>query len=202
MKKIILMICCLLLIITPLSASALTPKIVDNAELLTADERATLEQRANALAGQYGFDVVILTTDSLNGVDSQSYADNFYDQNGYGVGPNYSGILLLLSMEYRDWAISTCGEAIYAFSDYGIQNIFFEIAGYLSENQYYFAFTTYLDSLEVYMEAFQNGAPIDGYVDDYHGPGSYEPGTQEDIIYYPTYDYAWSNEYRKSSAWS
>jgi uncharacterized protein len=173
------------MISTPLSVCALAPKVIDDAGLLTDSEIADLEQRARELADQYAMDVVILTVDSLNGEYVESYADDFYDQYGYGIGSDYTGLLLVLSMEYRDWAISTCGEAIYAFTDYAIQDVFSQISGYLSQDQYYYAFVAYLDALEVYMEAYRNGAPLDGFVDDYYGPGSYESGTQDEVIYYP-----------------
>ena len=187
MKRILIfLICGILLFVSPLSVAAQEPKIIDNAGLLTAAEIADLELRAKTLTDQYMLDVVILTVDSLDGKHAESYADDYYDQNGYGIGSDYSGILLLLSMEYRDWAISTCGEAIYTFSDYSIQDIFSQIAEYLSDDQYYFAFIAYLDAIEVYMHAYQDGTPIDDFTDDYYGPGSYEPGMQEEVIYYPT----------------
>ena len=186
MRKAFLWIMCgLLLIATPLSAAASGPQIIDDAGLLTDSQIYELEQRANDLANRYGMDVVILTVESIHGEFVQTYADDYYDQNGYGIGPDYSGLLLLLSMEYRDWAISTCGEAIYAFTDYGIQDVFSQISGYLSQEMYYLAFSTYLDAVEGYMEAYQNGMPLDGFAGEYYGPGSFENATPEDIIYYP-----------------
>lgn len=193
MKRVMLILLCLLLIIsTPLPARASAPKVVDDAGLLTDSEVADLEQRAQAIADQYGMDIVIVTVNSLGGKSSESFADDYFDENGYGIGPQYNGVLLLLSMEYRDWAISTCGEAIYALSDYGIQELFSQISGYLSQDIYYLAFITYLDALEVYFSAYENGSPIDGYPGNYDGPGIFIPGTQDEIVYYePIKDLQW-----------
>lgn len=95
-----------------------------------------MEEKAQALADAYRIDVVIVTVWSLDGKSSEAYADDFFDGNGYGYGQGNSGVLLLLAMEYRDWAISTCGDGIYALTDYGIESVFSQIAGSLSEDAY------------------------------------------------------------------
>ena len=173
-----------LLGLTP-SAYARTPRVVDEAGLLSGEEEQVLETRAGEISEKYGMDVVILTVYSLDGQDSESYADDYYDSHGYGLGGDNSGVLLLLSMEYRDWAISTCGEAIFALTDYGIQDVFSRIAPYLSEDEYYDAYLAYLDALEPYFEAYAQGSPIDGKAPAYDGPGTYHPGTQEETVYAP-----------------
>lgn len=164
---------------------AAEPKIVDDADILTESEETFLEAKAQSLVSEYGMDVVIVTIDTLHGRISSDYADDYFDYNGYGIGPDYSGVLLLLSMEEREWAISTCGDTIYALTDYGIQELFSSIAGYLSENRYYEAFDAYLGELPYYFEAYQSGKPIDGYLDPYDGPGSYEPAPGDGTVSYP-----------------
>ncbi len=186
MKKWIAFCLCLIFLLPlGLRAHAAPPKIVDDANLLSDSEEAALEEKAQALAAKYQMDVVIVTVWSLDGKSSEAYADDYFDYNGYGIGSDYSGVLFLLSMEYRDWAISTCGDTIYALTDYGIQSVFSDIAGYLSDDQYYRAFNAYLDGLDPYFQAYAQGDPIDGKPGDYDGPGSYEPGTQEDVVHYP-----------------
>jgi len=186
MKKSFLLLLCLTFLLSfAQPAFATEPKVVDYADILTDSEEVLLEAKAQALVTEYDMDVVILTIDSLNGRISSDYADDYFDYNGYGIGPDYSGVLLLLSMEEREWAISTCGDTIYALTDYGIQQLFSGIAGYLSENRYYEAFDTYLSDLPYYFKAYHSGKPIDGYRDPYEGPGSYEPVPGDDIVYYP-----------------
>ncbi len=193
MKRFFVLFLCLVFLIgTPLPAIATTSKVVDEAGLLTQTEISDLEKQAKALSDRYGMDIVLVTVKSLNGKTSESFADDFYDSNGYGIGSDSSGILLLLSMEYRDWAISTCGEAIYALTDYGIQGVFSEVSGYLSQDMYYSAFCAYLDALESYLRAYIDGSPIDGVAGGYDGPGTYIPGTQDDIVHYePVRDIPW-----------
>lgn len=196
MKRfLVLCLCLFILTCTPLSAFATAPRIVDDAGLLTQTEIADLETQAKALSDRYGMDIVIVTVDDLNGKSSESFADDYYDDNGYGIGLDFSGILLLLSTEYRDWAISTCGEAIYALTDYGVQRVFSEISGYLSQDQYYPAFCAYLDALEPYLKAYVDGSPIDGVAGNYDGSGIYIPGTQDDIVHYePVRDISWYSQ--------
>ena len=179
-----LLIVLLMLAVSAVPVLAVSPKIIDNADLLTDSETAALEAKAQALVDQYQMDIVILTVSSTNGRFIESYADDYYDNNGYGIGPDFSGVLMMLAMDTREWAISTCGDAIYALTDYGIEALFRAMADDLSTDEYYSAFSTYLEELPRYFEAFQNGEPIDGYHGGYDGPGTYIPGTQDDIIYY------------------
>lgn len=186
MKKTVLSILLCLLLVLPLanSASANDVKVIDDAGLFTAEETAALEEKAEKLVSTYDMDVVILTVWSLDGKTAEAYADDYFDYNGYGIGEDYSGVLFLISMEYRDWHMSTCGDAIYALTDYGIECVFSEMSSDLSSGNYYEAFDTYLDTLPTYFEAFKSGSPIDGYAGSYDGPGSYQPGTAEEHVYY------------------
>lgn len=185
MKRGISVIVCLLYLLCLIPAAyAQQPKIVDQAGLLTDDAVSTLNEKAQNLADTYGMDVVILTVDSLDGKSSMEYADDYYDDNGYGIGENHSGVLFLIAMEDRDWYMSTCGDAIYALTDYGIEAVFSEIAYYLSIDDFDTAFDVYLNTLPNYFSAYAAGTPIDGSAGSYDGPGSYEPGKQEETYYY------------------
>ena len=183
MKKIVSLLLCLCLSVLlpfPAAAQSTEPYIVDDADLLTPDQEAALEAMAESIGDEYQIYPIIVTVDSLNGAYVESFADDYYDNN-YGYD---SGILLLLAMDTREWAISTCGDAIYALTDYGLQELFSAMAGYLSENEFYEAFDAYLSELPRYFEAFEMGEPIDGYQGGYDGPGTYEPGSRDDVIYY------------------
>lgn len=156
------------------------PLIVDEADLLTAEEEASLETVAESLLEAYGVDIVILTVDSLDGKRPQDYADDYYDTQGYGVGEDYSGALFLLSMEERDLYVSTCGNAIYALTDYGIDQSTELALPYLSDGDYYGGFLAWLGALPEYFDALAEGTPIDG--SDY-SEGFYH-GDQEEVVYY------------------
>ena len=83
------------------------PRLVDRADLLSELEEEELEARLDEISERQQADVVVVTVNSLDGKSAQDYADDFYDYNGYGIGTDKSGILLLVSMEARDWHITT-----------------------------------------------------------------------------------------------
>lgn len=182
-KLFSLLLCLLLALALPMSAFSSEndlPKVVDNGELLTQEEENQLEQAARRLTDSLEIDIIIVTVNSLDGKSVQEYADDYYDSHGYGVGSENSGILLLLSMGTREWYMSTCGDAIYIFTDYGLQQLGDAILPDLSSGAYYSAFNRWLDALPRYVEAYQQGRPIDGYAppDDYYGE-------DEHVVYYP-----------------
>lgn len=183
-RKFVLFFVCLGLLLSIAisgNAEADLPYVVDNAGLLLREEETSLEEKAQSLRQEYAMDVVIVTVESLDGATPQDYADDYFDENGYGYGDNRSGVLLLLSMEERDWYISTSGDAIYALTDYGIQQSMELALTYFSHNGYYLGFDTWLDTLPAYFDAYQNSAPIDGYADD---SGDYYHGDRESVVHY------------------
>lgn len=152
------------------------PRVADQAGLLTEEEEAYLTEKAASLGDSYQMDIILVTTDSLDGKTPERYADDFFDENGYGYGEDYSGILFLLSTEERDWYISTCGSSIYALTDYGIQETASAALPYFGDGSFYQGFDLFLDALVPYLEAWQLGDPIDGQAD--YGDSGYA-GTQE-----------------------
>lgn len=164
MKKTILISLCLILMLGMLQcvyASGGSPKVVDEAELMTATQVEILEKEASALADTYAMDVVILTVRSTNGKYIQDHADDYFDYNGYGIGSEHSGVLLMLAMDEREWWLSTCGDTIDALTDYGQEKLMDEVVPYFSDGDYYSGFRTYLRQLDVYFAAYENGSPID-----------------------------------------
>ena len=80
----------------------LLPRLVDGADLLDDSEEAGLQEKLDEISERQQFDVAVVTTDTLEGKTPQAYADDFYDYNGYGMGADKDGILLLISMEDRE----------------------------------------------------------------------------------------------------
>ena len=113
----------LLSVLMTVQAQALSDlqRFVDEAGLLTGSEGSDLLDQLNEISERQQVDVVVVTVDSLEGASATEYADDFYDLNGYGFGDEGDGILLLISMEERDWAISTSGFGITAFTDAGLE---------------------------------------------------------------------------------
>ena len=182
MKKRLFAFTLLLLLLLPTAVLAAEeqPLIVDNAELFTAEEKGSLEAQARSLSDTYKMDVVVLTTNTLSGKRPQDYADDYYDAAGYGQGADASGMLLLISMEDRDWYLSTCGDAIYALTDYGIEQLGMVLVSGLQVS-YADGITDFFNALPEYLDAYQNGSVIDGWAGE---SDSFYHGDQENVVYY------------------
>ena len=96
------------------------PRLVDNADLLSNEEEQSLLAQLDEISERQQCDVVIVTVDSLDGKEVVAYADDFYDYNGYGFGQDRDGVLLLVCMGEREYAISTTGFGIDDLTDYGL----------------------------------------------------------------------------------
>ncbi len=154
------------------------PTLVDRAHLLTDSEAASLSKLLKEIGSEYRCDVIVATVPGLGRKTAEAYADDFFDYNGYGYGAvpdangttiNGDGILLLLSMEARDFAISTSGSAIKAFTDYGIQCCLEPaFLPYLRSNAYGEGFNAFAYECENMLQAARDGIPYDSrhiYVD-------------------------------------
>ena len=160
MKKFYIMMLVLLLCIsavTPAFAQNALPRVVDQADLLTDAEEASLLSKLDTISNKQGMDVVVVTADTLEGKSPTAYADDFYDYNGYSE----DGILLLVSMEDRDWWISTAGYGITAFTDAGIEYVGDQFVPSLSDGNYADAFEIYADTCDVFITQAKTGDPYD-----------------------------------------
>ncbi len=144
MKRLAMFFLVLCLCTTPLSVSAAqTDYVCDYADLLTVQQEQELRIFAQYVFDNYGLCPVILTVNSLEGKSPWAYADDYYDYSGYGT----DGILLLVSIEERDWYISTSGTAVSIFSDRVLYALEDTIFPYLSYGDYYGAFSAFLSSV-------------------------------------------------------
>lgn len=181
-RRLFSMLFCLMLLfgtVSSVSADTL-PHVVDFSGLLSQNEVDRLEEKIDSIRDSCELDVVIVTVDSLDGKTVQEYADDYYDENPYGYGDDCSGILFLLSMGTREWYMSTCGEARYIFTDYGLELLGDTVVPYLSDGDYYQAFDLWLDQIPNLCEAYRDGAPVDGYAQ----PDAYYPEYGDEVIYY------------------
>lgn len=135
--------------------------LIDDADLLTDSEENELEEKLSEISERQSFDVVVLTVDSLDGKTAEEYADDYYDENGYGQGDGKDGCLFLISMEDRDWHLSTCGYGITAITDYGIDCISELVVPSLSSGEYADAFSLYADCVDDFINESKNGSPYD-----------------------------------------
>jgi uncharacterized protein len=140
-----LALCLLILLLLPVSASASSQYVIDEAHLLTEQEVMELDAGCRQFRETSNMDLVFLTVDTLGGIPAMVYADDYFDAH-YAE----DGILLLVAMEEREWHISTCGTAIEAFSDIDLSSMEDSLVSKLSNGKYFKAFQTFLSDAEYY----------------------------------------------------
>lgn len=128
-------------------------RVFDGAGLFAESERQELEEMAKSLLRSRKQDFVVVTTDNSMGYSGQEYADNFYDQGGFGTRDNYSGTLFLIDMDTRDLAIVTSGDMTRVLTDERIGRILDEAYVHASEGRYAEAAKTYLTMTENYIRS-------------------------------------------------
>lgn len=184
MKKLISSLLVILLILSvsvfACADEADLPRVIDDADLLSDSEEDALNRQILSLWSELELDIVIVTTYGTGSKNVQEYADDLYDGYGYGYGADDSGILLLLDMEYREWYMTTCGDAIYIFTDYALEELGQQILPYLADGDYSSAFSHWIDALPYYVDCFREGSPVDGYVQ----PDDYDSQYGDEIYYY------------------
>lgn len=143
------------------SENSQLPRLVDDADILTDSEEKELSQQLDTISENQECDVVVVTVDSLDGKSAESYADDFYDNNGYGCGEENSGILLLVAMDDREWSMSTSGYAVTAFTDAGLAYMEDQFVSDLSDGAYLDAFSKYASLCDDFLTQAKNGEPYD-----------------------------------------
>ena len=151
------MISFLFIFVFSFSASVLFgQRIVDNAGLLSAPERASLTQLIDAVSVAYNFDLVIVTEESI-GNSPMEYADDFFDYNGYGLGPNRDGCLFLQVTDERDFWFSTSGRGIKLMNNTAGDKLENDVVRYLALNNPYEAYRAFILDWEQFLELDAKG---------------------------------------------
>lgn len=165
LKKISAFLCAICLVIAfPLAVLADTSavKLIDDAHLLSSSEYEEVLGTLENVSNKYDVDIAVLTVDGLNGKDIVSFSDNYYNEHGYGTGEDNSGVLLVVDMASNQWYITTEGEGISAFTNYGIDLCGNELASnYLSSGQYADGFKRFAEIADDYFAKERGGQPVD-----------------------------------------
>lgn len=147
---ILLMVFCLSTFCPTLLADE--TRVYDQAKLFTSEDIAKLETSISSLKSEYPLDIVIVTTNDAEGKTSQTYADDFYDNGGFGYNGTYDGILLLIDMDNRNVSISTDGEMPRYFNDTRISTMLDHVIAPLKNGEYAQGAYAFLDDVKTYMD--------------------------------------------------
>ncbi len=136
-------------------------RLVDEADLLTDDEETSLLGQLDEISERQQVDIAVVTVNYLDGLGVVEYADDFFDYNGYGFGEERDGILFLISMEERQWYISTHGYGITAVTDAGSEYMSEKLLDDLGEGEYAAAFTSFAGLCDDFITQARSGEPYD-----------------------------------------
>ena len=147
--------------------------VTDTAGLLSENEKMLLERMAESVSQKYGVGVYIVTVEDYRDFHSEGvYKATYtiYHQYTMGEGPNRDGIMLLLSMADRDWAMFCYGSHCeYAFNSYGqekLEKVFLDNFG---EDDWYGGFSDFVSGCEWYLqhvaEGGEAGVPVHNEVE-------------------------------------
>lgn len=153
----------LTLALTAVAAWAASGDLYDQADLFNSLEEEGLQEEVQQLSDKWQRDFVLVTTGDAQGKTSQEYADDFFDDHGYGTTGKNSGVLLLVDMDNREIAYSAYGDMMLYLTDQRGEQLL--DAGYegASRGDYYTCFRSMLSSVNSYLTS---GVPDDQYTYD------------------------------------
>jgi len=146
-------------------SSAKLNYVTDDAALLSSEQYQQLNTYAAELSEEYGCSVYIITlndyTDIVNG-SVYDCATAIFDYYELGWGSDKNGVLLLLSMEERDYSLIAHGSTgNSAFTDYGKDYLSDKFLDDFRENDWYGGFVDYLETAGYMLEQNRMGSPVD-----------------------------------------
>ena len=140
------------------------PRFVDDKGLLTQEQGFELTAKLDEISERHQFDTVVavvhsLKSGSIKGREAKLYAADFYEQNGFGIGSDLDGIILLLATDDRDFGIAYTGFGFKAFTDAGREYLEKHFLPYLRINDYNAAFLAYADAVDDFVTKAKAGKP-------------------------------------------
>src|ERR1700743_1748582 len=91
------LVCCLVTAALALDFPQLTGRVVDQAGVMSADSRASVETKLKDLEDKSGIQLVVATVKSLQGSDIETYANQLFRTWKLGQAQKNNGVLLLVA---------------------------------------------------------------------------------------------------------
>ncbi len=159
-SAVLILMLCLSLWITCFAAQTPTA-ILDEANLLTVSEEASLQAKLESISSTYNAQIIVATVTATDGLSADSYVNYLYDSMDFGFGEDRSGVLLLVCMDLREFRILSNGAANDAIGSYEIESISDAIVSDMSDGDYADAFDTFAEKCAYYLDGHINGFPFD-----------------------------------------
>ncbi|WP_147535758.1 TPM domain-containing protein [Bacillus marasmi] len=145
-------------------------KVYDDANLLSEQERAEINEKALALSDQTQMDIVIVTTDDSQDKASSQYALDYYEEHGFGYQGTLDGVLYLINMDEREVYIFTRDKGTNYIDASRVDELLDLVYPSLADGKYSESVHLFLDEVEKIMAA---GAPANS-INDSSGDSGYD----------------------------
>ena len=142
------------------------PLVLDVYGLITQEQEDTLNALAEEYSAKYECDIILIVTTNTESYDVEAYTEAVYQHYEYGWGEEKSGVILLLSMEGRDYDLAAYGYGNVAFTDYGKTWLMDDVLPYLGNDDWYGGFLKYIELAADYLRQAREGNPVDYYGKD------------------------------------
>ncbi|MBQ1421393.1 MAG: TPM domain-containing protein [Firmicutes bacterium] len=141
---------------------AATSNLFDYAGTLDEYEAEDLDAYLAARSQELQFDIVVLTiSEGFSSDDLLASAEDFYDNNGFGYGPNRDGIILAVDMTSSQLILCTTGFGIEAVTEYGEEVIYDYIMDDMSDGDFASAYEKFEEVVYDFVKLARNGDPVD-----------------------------------------
>jgi len=141
------------------------PSVVDNAGLLSNQQKRELMTRIEAVEKEHGVRIGVVTMKSLQGKDPKAVADEIVLRD-YKNG-THGGIVLILAMESRDWYVSTDSRMRKMITDAeGFPHLRDQFLPDLKDGNYADAFMAYVNTADEMLTYYETeGEPYDPFIE-------------------------------------
>lgn len=129
---------------TPVQAKA--PHVIDEAGILSEDEKSELETLAQSYEDSYQIDIDVVFTKTMNGYSESSYAEYTYYNHSLGYGDGHSGVILAVAVEDRYYDTFSYGAAGDVFTTAVLDQLGNDVLPDFRDNNWADGAQTYMDS--------------------------------------------------------
>ena len=149
---------------TPGQNSVKMQYVFDLSDLISYEEWEKLETRAQDISRRHNCGVYFALVDDYTDYGDGSVYEvtyQLYHGSELGMGENRDGIIVLLSMAERDYAMFVYGEnAEYAFNEYGQEQLEEAFLDYFGDDDWFGGISHYLDTCDAYLTQTEAGKPV------------------------------------------
>lgn len=155
----------LISVVMAMPTYAAADKVIDDAKIFKDSEIKSINKKISSFLEISNLDFIIVTTtecgDTMSG--TEKYADDLYKTNGYGLGEDKSGLIVVIGFGKNNntVVIRSKGDAKTSFTDYGCTYICEEIASYLHDKEYKKACDKMLSLSEEFYNEAKDNKPYD-----------------------------------------